>query len=1356
MQHKASYPKTVRSVNDFSELATQEPALSDSQSSRFLQLRDEGFQLQWKKRSWELTIKHEFTEGSAIAPEHHYYKGKPIADLKISPCIGREAFDGYNRTLIPKDGSTEIWYKFGHGQFFVTKTDANGKESLYSTKKTGEGAETRVIDQRLSDDPYAYLRSLSEAVLNRDAEGKLPSGGIFTIPTQPIWFPGKEAIDSTDDLGCEMDNGSKEEQIDKWQRFAAVSGLTPSSLLTSGGKSIHGHIKLDLHYPLEQADYLRRLLCLGMIGDAAVINVHQPMRVPGFFRSDKKTEQELLLSSDRRYPPDAVVNGLRAWFEVEGLPFPERISDQWWIHLKRSLKTAEKGNRQPLIDALSEGIDEWGRKLHEVREASQQRKLNASLNSTKLIDAVNETNNRLGEQAFNLRNHGWIGTSKHKRGNCTFHESTSGSAWLSELNGQWLFNCQTCGKGIDAFRYWLSDRRNGILTSYPKGQEWATLAKEFLNDHGVTYLDDWHPSVTALSQKQKAGQGFGEKETEQRDPNWNEPDRELYEAHQARTEKEWQNLQAESKNENIETFPLLRWNPDSLNHIRRIQSEKPNFDQEEQKRRTEKTCQKIAQMSAQWKLYQRDFKLTVQESDRYNIHRFDGYAPIFLPWQDTIYIRAGFGGGKTEAYLLSLLEEQWRDRCVVVVTPTNLLGENLIARARAKGIAAMAYQSDVLTARSRLHRNTPGLIVMCPDSFKKYSTGETSWKEKALFIDEFSTVRSHILDKTASLPHLAKGIKEAAFLMIADANLGNADVSAIENTFGRNQGTSRLYIQNHKKDSTPVKVVQTLNKEGQISGTHDGVWFNLLEYAISKRSEALDRGEKLEPIYLCSDNLTVLLVLQIWLERTHPDLKIKRVSSLDVETNYGFMSAPDVAMAAENIDILLGSPSMQSGCDIQTRFGTTIGIFTGVCTPLEAMQHIKRVRNAREILLSIPTFSYRNEEAANLDRRSRKRLTKQAKNIFKAEGIETAGDLQAFGVWQEQIAKLNAQFNHELTCAIACETFENIEYVYFEGGQSALYKEIHDEVKTDNALKTLTANHIKGKELIDAKKAPSRNQHVWDIKKAQLYKQFPDLVDALAEDLKAAITAKAQGEGTKATEALYRDVLQQGKILLSSKLEKLKNHAIANSVDVEKHLESMTEALLHSHPTLYSKRFKLLRAIKLYYELSLVDLAKLGRSASEEAEEGQIDGELSPVLNQNVYSAESPIFAELYTKFVISEVSKFYPEVATVQQFWKVVNAAIRACGHKQFAHEVRVESDQARPNGNFRGIARETYSTKQYFVGFYRIEQSGNKVFRKHFTKFMDAVETLIDRELENQQAWREKRKRTDESPPDWGEVAA
>ena len=95
--------------------------------------------------------------------------------------------------------------------------------------------------------------------------------------------------------------------------------------------------------------------------------------------------------------------------------------------------------------------------------------------------------------------------------------------------------------------------------------------------------------------------------------------------------------------------------------------------------------------------------------------------------------------------------------------------------------------------------------------------------------------------------------------------------------------------------------------------------------------------------------------------------------------------------------------------------------------------------------------------------------------------------------------------------------------------------------------------------------------------------------------------------------------------------------------------------------------------------------------------------------------------------------------------------AAMRACGYQSFAKEVRVESEEARPNGNFRGKERTTHSVKRYFVGFYRIEQSGSKVFRKYFTKFIDAVETLINRDLENHRAWNEKRRRREESesPP-------
>jgi len=731
-----------------------------------------------------------------------------------------------------------------------------------------------------------------------------------------------------------------------------------------------------------------------------------------------------------------------------------------------------------------------------------------------------------------------------------------------------------------------------------------------------------------------SGKGFGKRETEQRDPNWVEPDRELYKAHQARTEEEFQNLQIEARNEKLKGFPLVKWNPESLARVREVQSKIKNFDVVEQEQRASRQWERYLKVSEQWKSYQRNFKLSVKYSDRYTVERYDGYAPVFLPLLRTIIIRGGLGSGKTQAMLKSLLLDEWRDRCVVIVTPTNLLAEQVIARAKELGIEAMAYQGDVIEARKRLDANTPGIITMCPDSFKSYSTGDTDWSKKALFIDEFSSVRTDILDKSLPLPHVARAINEAGFLVAADAFTSDADVSAIENSFGRVRD-SIFYIQNEKKDSTPVKVVQTLTKDGQISGTHEGVWVNLVAQAIVKRAKKIANGEKPKPIYICSNNLTALQTLRIWIKANYPDLKIARVSSLDVETNHGFIRNPDEKLVTEGIDILMGSPSMQSGCDIQTPFSSVIGIYARGkgASPTKLMQHIKRVRNADAIWISAQTNNFEDDEAADLDRRKRKRLMKQAKNLFQKAGIEVPDGFHKLGVWQEQIERLESQYSAELIQAVLCETFENVEFEYVEGGQTALYRELRDEVRTENALKTLTANRHKGRELIDKKKSPSRNQHVWDIDLAKLHKQFPTFIDDLTEDLKTAIAAKESGNYTQEMQALYRDCLDQGKILISGKLEKLKNHAIATSADIKEHLESMTEALALSYPTLHSKRFKRYRDVKLHNELGLESLAQLKKKTDPEAEVGELGGGVELIEGETVFWAESPEVVERYTKF---------------------------------------------------------------------------------------------------------------------------
>jgi hypothetical protein len=95
----------------------------------------------------------------------------------------------------------------------------------------------------------------------------------------------------------EFDNRTREEQLAFWS--SAIELLPVVALIDSGGKSIHGWIRLESVATLEQWDftvkqefYARRLVPLGV--DRSCSNASRLSRLPGHFRADKGRWQRLL------------------------------------------------------------------------------------------------------------------------------------------------------------------------------------------------------------------------------------------------------------------------------------------------------------------------------------------------------------------------------------------------------------------------------------------------------------------------------------------------------------------------------------------------------------------------------------------------------------------------------------------------------------------------------------------------------------------------------------------------------------------------------------------------------------------------------------------------------------------------------------------------------------------------------------------------------------------------------------------------------------------------------------------------------------------------------------------------------
>lgn len=230
------------------------------------------------------------------------------------PTTGLTKLDAFTEFLsIAFKDSERIWLKHGMYTFFTGLVNYSQPFAI-----------DKVIAPKYNtiatySDGFKVLSNLSHS----------ENGGIFFIPGKPDSKPQNEFIFESDLLSAELDNGTADEQWQIIREFYNISGLAPSIILTSGGKSFHIHNKLPWKLPIAERTYLMRLFCVALGSDPAVTSPHQPMRAPGFFRKEKNSYQ-VLVHSDRSaiFTPDQWLEGLRLVFDAKGLEFPESISDE--------------------------------------------------------------------------------------------------------------------------------------------------------------------------------------------------------------------------------------------------------------------------------------------------------------------------------------------------------------------------------------------------------------------------------------------------------------------------------------------------------------------------------------------------------------------------------------------------------------------------------------------------------------------------------------------------------------------------------------------------------------------------------------------------------------------------------------------------------------------------------------------------------------------------------------------------------------------------------------------------------------------------------------------------------------------
>lgn len=410
------------------------------------------------------------------------------------------------------------WCKVGMTKFYYLH-NFNGAWQLHDAntvnKDFAQHSAERSQSRAISLEPlHVDGKEGVELLYHLTRQQRNQEGGFFIPAATDAALPLATAITHSDHLGVEIDDvPTAEEQLARYEWFCGVSGLSFNLLVSSGSKSVHGHIFLDTPAEYERLERLRQLLIILLRGDLAVQNRHQPMRFPGLWRGKKRKHQSLLAANAHRYSLEEVETGIALAFEAMGWEFPDSLHPHLYQDLVRVVKNAPPAasGKVALADAdrciaigelFAKGSAHY-EKLEADRAAKLvERRLNfkqfgSSLNTNgggDLFEVVKSLEQRLSPlDAFGSSS--WDKESGGKaKGKCVFHgdANSTNSAFYNIENGTPVFFCPSCTKGKlwGPLAYWTKE---ALGLEGLEGKEWAEAAKKWLALHGVDYKDNFTP-----------------------------------------------------------------------------------------------------------------------------------------------------------------------------------------------------------------------------------------------------------------------------------------------------------------------------------------------------------------------------------------------------------------------------------------------------------------------------------------------------------------------------------------------------------------------------------------------------------------------------------------------------------------------------------------------------------------------------------------------------------------------------------------------------------------------------------------------------------------------------------------------
>lgn len=243
--------------------------------------------------------------------------------------------------------SIQLQYLGFQNEFFVKTSysyiNKEGKEQSYykpyRCEKKENGLVTAIKQEKVKDADGNYIKNQNGNFIWEDStiyddglkhlliesQGR-NNPNLFIIPNHTRGLQ-KSDVYGTGSVFVEIDNCSIKQQWQTVDDVFQATGLQPSLIVFSGGKSLHIYYSLaEISTNMESWERVQRKLICIFQSDTAICNLNREMRLAGVYRSNKSTFQEVQFVSAAQY---SSLHQIEKRLDSLGL-FPYGLSESRW------------------------------------------------------------------------------------------------------------------------------------------------------------------------------------------------------------------------------------------------------------------------------------------------------------------------------------------------------------------------------------------------------------------------------------------------------------------------------------------------------------------------------------------------------------------------------------------------------------------------------------------------------------------------------------------------------------------------------------------------------------------------------------------------------------------------------------------------------------------------------------------------------------------------------------------------------------------------------------------------------------------------------------------------------------------